>query len=672
MKTEMSKDTKYPAPHVQAVGGLGEGEVVLHGRYRLQRPLGRGGMGAVWLAEDLELHGEFRALKFVPDMVVGDSEEMEILKGETAQSQKLTHKNIVRIYDFVRDPAHAAIAMEYIDGPTLKQARAAKTERFFEVDEIRDWVGQMLGALHYAHTEAGVVHHDLKPANLMLTRTGQLKVTDFGISQAIGATISRVSRLAADSGSGGTSVSGGTSAGGTPAYMSPQQVMGGEVATTDDIYSLGATLHELLTGRPPFYRGEILTQLLHKVAPTIDEARAELDRSGAQVPKAWQDTIRACLEKKPTKRPQSVAEVAQRLGYDGYTVPPPGSTKGSPAASSRSQKYAALRDEAALPDPFADDHERGGGKKIAILGIGVVAVLVAAGFVIKALFVPLGDDVSPGDISQDDPSDQGTLQPPEPDPLELALARAQDALTTGRYGDAVAAYDEILLVQPDNVAARLGRAESAVLAGQFQTTVNDVSHIELVAPEDIDSAALRLRAAAHQELGQTQEAIADYSRAVEMLPPLEDGPPLSSEEETWRASLFQQRGGLYLFLNDNEAAIADFESAVKSDLYNAIVYLDLAEARLRLRQFREAKLDATEAMSLNPDLADAYHFRGTANFYLGLYNEALADLNQALAIDPDYTQAAELKKDTEDALKRRSLPPPKEEERGFWRKLFNR
>ncbi len=661
----MSQNLEPVRPHIHAVGGLREGEVVLHERYRLVRPLGRGGMGAVWLAEDAELRDEHRALKFIPDLIIDDPEELEILKQEAAQSQKLTHKNIVRVYDFVRDKIHAAIAMEFIDGPTLKQARAARPQRFFEVEDIRGWVGQLLDALHYAHSEAGVVHHDLKPANIMLTQSGQLKVTDFGISQAIGATISRVSRLASGTGMGGTD-SLATGGGGTPAFMSPQQVMGGAVAATDDIYSLGATLHELLTGRPPFFRGEILTQLLHKEAPGIDQARAELGRIGEVVPAAWQETIRACLEKSPAKRPQSVAEVGKALGYANFQAVQAG--REGPTASSRSQKYAAIRDEAELPDPFEDDESPGGGKRAMAIGLVALGLLVAAGFGIKALFVPLGADVSPENKLPARGGDEAPVEAP-PDPIALAMERAEDARGSGRYDEAIASYSEVLAGEPENAEARIGRAEAAVLAGHYQTTIDDVNYLEASSPGALEGAAYRLRAVAYQELMNPEAAIDDYSRAIERLPELAEGEALSPEEVRWRSSLFEQRGGLYLYLDRSEEAISDFETAVGLDPQNAFAYLDLAEARIRVRQFRDAKLDATEAIALDPTAADAYLYRGTANFFLGLYNEALPDFDQALAIDPDYAEAAQLKRDTEIAMRRRSRPTKVEDDRNFLEKL---
>ncbi len=280
------------------VKGFVPGQKVF-GRYTLTRLLGRGGMGVVWLAHDDKLERDV-AVKFLPEVMMGDKLALADLKRETKRSLELTHPHIVRIYDFVDDARTAGIAMEYIAGDTLGNARVDKPGRCFEVAEISAWVAQLCSALDYAHTKAQVVHRDLKPANLMVDAKGDLKVTDFGIASSISDSVSRVSKQA------------GTS--GTPMYMSPQQMMGEKPAASDDLYALGATLYDLLTGKPPFHTGNILMQVQTKVPPTIAARRAELGHVGVPIPAEWEATIAACLAKDPAGRPQSAGEVAERLG----------------------------------------------------------------------------------------------------------------------------------------------------------------------------------------------------------------------------------------------------------------------------------------------------------------------------------------------------------------------
>jgi serine/threonine protein kinase len=156
------------------------------GRYTLIRMLGRGGMGIVWLAHDDELE-RVVALKFLPELIVHDRAVLNDLKRETKRSLELTHKNIVRIYDFVQDAQSACIAMEYIDGDTLSNLRADRASKVFETRELIEWIKQLCEALDYAHNHARVVHRDLKPTNLMVNQRGDLKVADFGSSSTASA-----------------------------------------------------------------------------------------------------------------------------------------------------------------------------------------------------------------------------------------------------------------------------------------------------------------------------------------------------------------------------------------------------------------------------------------------------------------------------------------------------
>jgi TolB-like protein len=270
----------------------------LFGRYTLLKILGRGGMGIVWLARDEKLEREV-ALKFLPDLIIRDRALLNDLKRETRRSLELTHKNIVRIYDFVDDERSACISMEYVDGDTLSNLRAEKERKVFEPNEIVAWTAQLCDALDYAHNQARIVHRDLKPANLMVNRSGNLKVSDFGIARNLGDT---VSRLTIEQGRSGTLV-----------YMSPQQLDGERGTHLDDIYSLGATLYDLLTSKPPFYSGNIDRQVHERVPPSMTERRKDLNIEPALVPQIWEEVVAACLRKDPAQRPQSTVEVANRL-----------------------------------------------------------------------------------------------------------------------------------------------------------------------------------------------------------------------------------------------------------------------------------------------------------------------------------------------------------------------
>ena len=308
------------------VRGLAPGRTVF-GRYTLEAVAGRGGMGMVWRAHDGEL-GETVALKILPEVVAHDAGAVDELREETRRARRLRHPNIVSVFDFVRDGTLAAFSMEYVDGATLASQRVEQPGKVFTPEKLAPLVAELCAALDYAHTQAMVVHRDLKPANLLVNRAGQLKVADFGIARSLADTHTRLTGRTA-----------GTS--GTLPYMSPQQLMGADPTAADDIYALGATLHELLTGKPPFHTGDVTLQIREVAPPPVNARLAALGLPG--VPPAWERTIQACLAKDPKDRPASAGEVAARLGLatPAASAPPPVAAA-LPSRKSRLPLYAGL------------------------------------------------------------------------------------------------------------------------------------------------------------------------------------------------------------------------------------------------------------------------------------------------------------------------------------------
>jgi serine/threonine protein kinase len=267
-------------------------------------------MGVVWLAKDEKLDQEV-ALKFLPDALSHDVGSINELKRETKRSRTLSHPNIIRVYDIEEDEEMTAISMEFVNGSSLSNRKAWQRNRHFEVKEIAPWVQQLCEALDYAHNVAKVVHRDLKPANVLLDEQDSVRIADFGIAQTITESMSRISRPTS----------------GTLCYMSPQQAMGDLPTWADDIYALGATIFELLAGKPPFYSGDIVAQLIHKKPTLMANRRQELQLEGLPIPDVWEQVVAACLAKSPADRPKSCREIWDRLsgserrGTGQYPIP---------------------------------------------------------------------------------------------------------------------------------------------------------------------------------------------------------------------------------------------------------------------------------------------------------------------------------------------------------------
>jgi serine/threonine protein kinase len=297
----------------------------LFGRYVLVRKLGRGGTAEVWLAMDEKIQGPV-ALKFLPT-IFSEKEYLDQLREEASRGLMLTHPHIVHVRNFEHEDSMAAIAMEFVDGETLLNRRLQQPNGVFEPAQLFPWVEQLCGALHYAHTSVRIVHRDLKPCNLMVNQRNELKITDFGISMPVAETMLRTTGRNFD--------------GGTIPYMSPDQLNGRAPKPVQDIYSLGATLYELMTSKPPYFRGEIQMQILDfdRTPPSMAERRLELERTGEPIPQVWEDVIAACLAKDPAGRPQTALEVLERLRPRAAVepLPPPP----APAAMSKVLMLAA-------------------------------------------------------------------------------------------------------------------------------------------------------------------------------------------------------------------------------------------------------------------------------------------------------------------------------------------
>ncbi|MBM3855946.1 MAG: serine/threonine protein kinase, partial [Verrucomicrobia bacterium] len=232
------------------------------GRYTLVRVLGQGGMGVVWLARDEELGVEV-ALKFVADHLRWDPRVLTGLRREVLRARALSHPGILRIHDLVSDDSSAAIAMEYAAGGSLADRLAARLAgeppRALEAADLAPLLPPLAAALDHAHRASGIVHRDLKPSNLLLATDGSPKIADFGVSRSLAESATRTS---------------GLHSGGTLAYMGPQQLHDEPASPSDDIYSLGATLYDLLAGSPPFRQGDIAGQIERRSPERIAARRA--------------------------------------------------------------------------------------------------------------------------------------------------------------------------------------------------------------------------------------------------------------------------------------------------------------------------------------------------------------------------------------------------------------
>ena len=256
---------------------------VLDDRYRIVGRLGRGGMGEVYRADDLRL-GQPVALKFLPESVDRDPARLTQLHTEVRMARQVSHPNVCRVYDVGEFAGHTFLSMEYVDGEDLSTL-LRRIGRFQE-DRAIELARQICAGLAAAH-DRGVVHRDLKPANIMLDGSGRIRLTDFGLAGAAGEVLRA----------------------GTPAYMAPEQVAGGEVTPRSDIYALGLVLYELFTGKRAL-EAATLAELIAKREQATITLPSDLVRG---LDDAIERVIMRCLDPDPARRPGSALAVAAAL-----------------------------------------------------------------------------------------------------------------------------------------------------------------------------------------------------------------------------------------------------------------------------------------------------------------------------------------------------------------------
>ena len=598
-------------------------------QYKILNQLGEGGMGVVYLAEDTRLHRKV-ALKFISGSSINRAEEQKRFFREAQAAARLNHPSICTVYELGEYEKQTFIALEYVEGQTLKERieQGPVTN-----NDVRKWLVQIAEGLLTAH-EQGVIHRDIKPANIMITQQGHIKIMDFGIAK-----LSEVH----------TELTQANSTIGTIHYMSPEQAMGEGVDLRSDIWSLGVVLYELATGKRPFggaFREAVVYALMNTEPSVASEINPDIDEDLDRI-------ITRCLKRNREERYDSLHALLADL--DGSSEPAISLLENSTPSSSVTNRAAqspssSLKDKTLLGLSL---------RKYAVAGIFALLVTISA-------FPHVRNALFPSPLSSGLPQSMHLVVLPfdtiSEDSEDIAFSNGMAHLVATNLMRMVPDREELLITPVREVLSRGVKSTSEAkksfginlaisgtivnLPGQVQISldVTDARSLHVIGSEVIDLSALD----PVQVQTQVMEKLATLLE-ISIHPEKEPLLLAQHTKDPEAYKLYIQAQGFiqrYEDIGNVDEAIRLYEKAIKFDSSYALAYAGAGFAYARkyhfsneLTFFNKARERSEKAIELNDQLAEVWVARGRVLLDSGETDEGITALKRALEIDAQNYEA---------------------------------